>query len=168
MKYITEITFCRFFYCSDSNRYKETAIHKILLPYKYTVMFCDLISKFGKLDFAQCFEDDLEFQEIIYETFEDIDDDQFEDEVEFMKENARKDLSVIRDCFEIFLDDGKRIFEKENGEKITYKQLCALSPETVKEECFVRDLTGKNPDFSIVIVDRPSNVKIFKKQNDLL
>ena len=130
-KFLTEITFHR-----DFDTFSETAMHKLLLPFEYAVIFCDLISKNGKLDFGECFEEDLEFQEIIYEAYGDIDDDDFEDEIEFLKENARKNTNLIKEIFDVFLGDAK----------VSTSGTVSVGAPLLKETYIIRDLTGKKPD----------------------
>lgn len=128
-KFLTEITFLR-----NYENYTETAVYKILLPFKYAVIFCDLISKNGKLDFGECFEEDLDFQEIIYESYDDIDDDDFETEVEYLKENARKCPDIIREIFDVFLGTGKITSNGSGAGKL------------LKETYVIHDLTGEHTD----------------------
>ena len=134
-KFMSELTFKRTY--AD---YTETVVHKLLLPFEYAKAFCDFINPHGKLDFGDFFEDDIEFQEIIFEAYGDIDEDDFEDEVEFLKENARQNPHIMMEIFDVFLGDGE----------ITYEGKPSSSP-LKKEICFLRDLTGKHPDFTAIL-----------------
>ena len=131
-KYLSEITFKRV-----SGGYLDTSVHKMLLPFEYAKVFCDFISPAGKLDFADFFEEDIEFQEIIFEAYGDIDEDDFEAEVEFLKENARSNPDIMMEIFDIFLGEGKVSQVKAAG--------------TDKSYLLLRDLTGKNPDYTAIL-----------------
>ena len=136
-KYMSEITLKRIY-----ENFTETSVHKMLLPFEYAKAFCDFISPAGKLDFAEYFEEDIEFQEIIFEAYGDIDEDDFEDEIDFLKENARKNPDIIMEIFDIFLGDGDA----------TYTCTPYKTAHPKKEVCLLRDLTGKNPDYTAVLL----------------
>lgn len=136
-KFLSEITFKRIY-----DGFTETTVHKLLLPFEYAKAFCDFISPNGKLDFAEYFENDLEFQEIIFEAYGDIDDDDFEAEIEFLKENVRKDPSIMMEIFDIFLGDGTLISGKKHS----------LCDKPSRETCILRDLTCKNADYISVLI----------------
>ncbi len=134
-KFMSELTFKRTY-----ENYTETSVHKMLLPFEYAKAFCDFINPRGKLDFGEFFEEDIEFQEIIFEAYGDIDEDDFEDEVEFLKENARKNPDIMMEIFDIFLGDGIK----------TYDGTPSSAP-LKKEAILLRDLTGKNSDFTVIL-----------------
>ena len=134
-KFMSELTFKRTF-----KDYSETSVHKLLLPFKYAKAFCDFISPSGKLDFGDFFEDDIEFQEIIFEAYGDIDEDDFDDEIEFLKENARKNPDIMMEIFDVFLGDGLKICEGKPS-----------SAPLLKEICILRDLTGENTDYISIL-----------------
>lgn len=136
-KFISEITFKRTY-----ETYTETSVHKLLLPFEYAKAFCDFINPNGKLDFGEYFEDDLEFQEIIFEAYGDIDEDDFEEEIEFLKENARKNPDIMMEIFDVFLGDGD----------VSFSGTPAVSQKPKKQVCILRDLTGKNTDFTAILL----------------
>ncbi len=136
-KFLSEITFKRSF-----ETYTETSVHKLLLPFEYAKAFCDFINPQGALDFADFFEDDLEFQEIIFEAYGDIDEDDFETEVEYLKENCRKNPGLMREIFDIFMTEGK----------IEHSNSPVLNEKLKKEVAVLRDLTGRNNEFFTVLL----------------
>lgn len=136
-KFMSEITFKKTY-----ESYTETAVHKLLLPFEYAKAFCDFINPNGKLDFGDFFEDDIEFQEIIYEAYGDIDEDDFEDEIEYLKENARKNPGIMMEIFDIFLGDGV----------VTFSGSPVSSEKLKKQICILRDLTEKNSDYTAILL----------------
>ena len=131
-KYLSELIFITF----SSNK-KVSTKYKLLLPYKYAKIFCNLISGEGKKKFSDYFEDDIEFQEIIFEFYGDIDEDIFEEEVEYLKESGTPE--IFMEILDFFLDDGVKTSENYNGK---------LNNSTV---LLLKDLTGNKPDYTVKI-----------------
>ena len=125
-RYLSEITFTDF-----KNNKKISTKYKLLLPYKYAKIFCNLVSGDSKKGFSDYFEGDLEFQEIIYEFYGDIDEDSFEDEVEFLKESGTPEMFM--EILDFFMDDGVKTSETFDGKSSSVIVL--------------KDLSGDKPDY---------------------
>ncbi|MBQ3054038.1 MAG: hypothetical protein IJC89_03950 [Clostridia bacterium] len=143
MKYLSEITMETLY----SSGEKEITKYKLLLPFRYSSAFCDLMSENGKISFPYFFEEDIEFQEILFEAYGDIDEDDFENEIEYIKENWDKNRDIFREILDIFLSEPETSYYSK-GDYPADK----LSPFASKKEVITliaHDLLLKEPDFQI-------------------